>query len=118
MSTAKEATAPGAAVTTHEESLLESVIAATKQTEPDRAHALLRALTEQALEGTVKFDRNLTVSINKAIEAANLALQTDVAHASKNGEVRVVAGAGHVIQETHPEAVAAAVDDVLAKLRR
>jgi len=55
---------------------------------------------------------------NKAIEAANLDLQTQVAQASASGDVRVVAGAGHEIQETHPEAVAAAVDDVLAKLRR
>lgn len=55
---------------------------------------------------------------NKAIEAANLALLTDLAHASTAGEVRVVAGAGHEIQETHPEAVVAAVDDVLAKLSR
>ena len=54
---------------------------------------------------------------NKAIEAANLALLTDVARASRIGEVRVVAGAGHVIQETHPDAVVTAVDDVLNKLR-
>jgi pimeloyl-ACP methyl ester carboxylesterase len=56
--------------------------------------------------------------IDKAVEAANLALLTDVAHSSTNGEVRVVAGAGHVIQETHPRAVVSAVDDVLAKIRR
>ena len=55
---------------------------------------------------------------NKAIEAANLALLTDVAHSSTRGEVRVVPGAGHVIQETHPEAVVTAVDDVLAKISR
>lgn len=55
---------------------------------------------------------------NKAIEAANLALLTDVAHSSTNGEVRVVAGAGHVIQATHPDAVVTAVDDVLAKIKR
>lgn len=55
---------------------------------------------------------------NKAIEAANLALLTDVAHSSTRGEVRVVSGAGHVIQETHPEAVVTAVDDVLAKISR
>ena len=55
---------------------------------------------------------------NKAMEAANLALQTDVAHSSTHGEVRVVAGAEHVIQETHPEAVVTAVDDMLAKIRR
>jgi hypothetical protein len=28
------------------------------------------------------------------------------------------AGAGHVIQETHPQAVVDAVDEVLAKIRR
>ena len=55
---------------------------------------------------------------NKAIEAANLALLTDVAHSSTQGDVRVVAGAGHEIQESHPEAVAAAIDDVLAEIRR
>ena len=55
---------------------------------------------------------------NKAIEAANLALLTDLAHSSNAGEVRVVAGAGHEIQETHPEAVATAVDDLLARIRR
>ncbi len=54
---------------------------------------------------------------NKAIEAANLALLTDVAHSSKNGEVRVVAGAEHVIQESHPEAVVTAVDDVLNRVK-
>ena len=55
---------------------------------------------------------------NKAIEAANLALLTEVAHSSTRGEVRVVAGAGHEIQETHPEAVVTAVDDLLTKIRR
>jgi pimeloyl-ACP methyl ester carboxylesterase len=32
--------------------------------------------------------------------------------------VHVVAGAGHVIQETHPEAVVTAVTDMLAKVRK
>jgi len=54
---------------------------------------------------------------NKAIEAANLALLTEVAHSSTQGEVRVVPGAGHEIQETHPQAVVGAIDDVLAKIR-
>lgn len=53
---------------------------------------------------------------NKAMEAANLALLTDVAHSSTRGEVRVVTGAEHEIQETHPEAVVTAVDDLLAKI--
>jgi pimeloyl-ACP methyl ester carboxylesterase len=56
--------------------------------------------------------------VNKAVEAMNLALLTQLAQASTQGEVRVVPGAGHVIQETHPEAVVAAVGDVLAKVSR
>ena len=40
--------------------LLDQVVGATKQTEPDRAQDLLKTLTEQALEGTVTFDKNLT----------------------------------------------------------
>ena len=55
---------------------------------------------------------------NKSVEAMNLALLTDLARSSTKGEVRVVPGAGHVIQETHPEAVVAAVGDVLAKISR
>ena len=55
---------------------------------------------------------------NKAVEAANLKLLTEVAKASRNGEVQVVAGSGHVIQETHPDAVVAAVAKVVAKVRK
>lgn len=60
-------------------SLLESAIAATKQTEPDRTQALLRTLTEQAMQGTVTFDRNLTVSINKAIETIDAQISRQLA---------------------------------------
>ncbi|MCX7685328.1 MAG: type VI secretion system contractile sheath large subunit [Acetobacteraceae bacterium] len=48
--------------------LLEAVIGATKQTERDRAQELIKALTEEALKGTVRFDRNLVVTFNRAIE--------------------------------------------------
>jgi type VI secretion system protein ImpC len=46
---------------------LAEAIKATKQTAPDHAKALLATFTEQALQGTVKFDKNLSNSINKAI---------------------------------------------------
>jgi type VI secretion system protein ImpC len=48
-------------------SLLDQAIAATKQTEPDRAQDLLKTLTEEALKGTVSYSKNLTVTFNKAI---------------------------------------------------
>jgi type VI secretion system protein ImpC len=62
--------APAAATTTTEAEggLLDAVISATKQTERDRAKELIAALTEEALKGTVRFDRNLVVTFNRAIE--------------------------------------------------
>ncbi|MER0237078.1 type VI secretion system contractile sheath large subunit [Fulvimarina sp. MAC8] len=50
-----------------EESLLDRVVAATRQTAPGRTENLLRTLTDHALQGTVSYDRNLTVTLNKAI---------------------------------------------------
>jgi len=50
-------------------SLLDQAIGATRQTEPDRAKELLKTLTDEALSGTVTFDKNLTVTFKKAIEA-------------------------------------------------
>lgn len=55
------------ATTAEDQGLLSKVVAATRQTEPDRAQNLLRTLTDQALKGTVKYDRNLTVTLNQAI---------------------------------------------------
>ena len=49
--------------------LLDQVLSATKQTEPDHAQDLVKNLVEQALKGTVTFDRNLTKTFDKAIAA-------------------------------------------------
>jgi type VI secretion system protein ImpC len=48
-------------------SLLDQVVSATRQTEPDRAQDLVRTLVEQAKRGTVTFDRNLPRTIERAI---------------------------------------------------
>ena len=55
-------------------SLLEQAIGATKQTEPDETQDLLANLTSQALEGTVTWDKNLTHTINQAINAIDTAM--------------------------------------------
>ncbi len=60
-------------------SLLEQAIGATKQTEPDRAQELLRTLTEEALKGTVTYDKNLTVTFNKAIAAIDQQISKQLA---------------------------------------
>ncbi len=60
-------------------SLLDQAIAATKQTEPDRAQDLLRSLTEEALKGTVTFSKNLNQTFNRAIEAIDAKLSRQLA---------------------------------------
>ncbi len=69
MATAQTQGAGATTVTTTEGGLglLDQVIGATKQTERDRAEELIRALTEEALKGTVTFDRNLVVTFDRAI---------------------------------------------------
>ena len=49
-------------------SLLEQAIGATKQTDASRAEELLRTLTEEAMKGTVQWNKNLTVTFNEAIQ--------------------------------------------------
>ena len=63
--------APQAAATTTEAApgLLDQIITNTKQTEPDRAQDLVKTLVEQALAGTVTFDRNLTRTFDQAVKA-------------------------------------------------
>ncbi|MDB5398396.1 MAG: type secretion system protein ImpC [Acetobacteraceae bacterium] len=60
------------------ESLLDQVVAATRQTEPDRVHDLVRALVEQANLGTVTFDRNLPRTIERAITMIDSALSSQL----------------------------------------
>lgn len=61
-----------------EASFLEQAIDATKQTKADETQDLLKNLTKQAMEGTVKWDKNLTVTINAAIEAIDQSLSKQV----------------------------------------
>ena len=73
---------------------------------------LVRGVSPYRIRGKPQSDTN------KAIEAANLDLLATIAQSSTRGVVHVVPGAGHEIQETHPEAVVTAIDDVLAKISR
>jgi len=73
---------------------------------------LVRGVSPYLIPGKPQSDTN------KAVESANLELLAAIAGASTKGEARVVAGAGHLIQETHPDAVVSAVADVLSKISR
>ncbi|MFE8070108.1 type VI secretion system contractile sheath large subunit [Marinobacteraceae bacterium S3BR75-40.1] len=48
-------------------SLLEQAIGATKQTESSRAEELIRTLADEAMKGTVTWNKNLTITFNQAI---------------------------------------------------
>ncbi|MFK5914346.1 MAG: type VI secretion system contractile sheath large subunit, partial [Woeseiaceae bacterium] len=52
-----------------EVSFLEQAIGATKQTSRDETEELLKTLTKEAMSGSLKWDKNLTVTINNAIAA-------------------------------------------------
>src|SRR5438477_9302347 len=74
--------APGAAAgttTTEAASLLEQAISATKQTERSRAEELIRTLTEEALKGTVTWNRNVTQTLKQGMQALDEALSKQLA---------------------------------------
>src|SRR3954469_19715259 len=60
-------------------SLLDQVLATTKQTERSRAEDLIRALTDEALKGTVSWSRNVTQTITAGIAAIDKAMSTQLA---------------------------------------
>ena len=71
--------APAAATTTSEGlSFLDQVVSATKQTAPDQAQDLVKNLIQQALSGTVTFDKNLTRTIDRAIAAIDTKMSTQL----------------------------------------
>jgi type VI secretion system protein ImpC len=71
--------APAGATTTAEGlSFLDQVVSATKQTAPDQAQDLVKNLIQQALSGTVTFDKNLTRTIDRAIAAIDQKLSTQL----------------------------------------
>ncbi|MDO9712942.1 type VI secretion system contractile sheath large subunit [Paracraurococcus lichenis] len=61
------AATPAAGAAAEGPGLLDQVVAATRQTAPDKAQDLVKALVEQALAGTVQFERNLGASVDEAI---------------------------------------------------
>jgi type VI secretion system protein ImpC len=68
----------GASTTTESLGLLDQVVSATKQTEPDRAQDLVKNLVEQALAGTVTFDKNLSRTFDRAIAAIDAKLSAQL----------------------------------------
>lgn len=73
-------------------SLLDQAILATKQTESEEAQELLKTLTEQALNGTVTWNKNLTVTFRKAIEAIDKAISDQLREIMHNESLQKLEG--------------------------
>ncbi|MDF2868016.1 MAG: type secretion protein EvpB/VC family [Gammaproteobacteria bacterium] len=79
-------------------SLLEQAISATKQTERSQAELLLKTLTEQALSGTVTWDKNLTKTIKSAIKALDDKVSKQLATIMHAPEVQKLEGSWRGLQ--------------------
>lgn len=73
------ATGAAATTTTQEASLLDQVLGATKQTERSRAEDLIRTLTEEALKGTVSYSKNMTRTLQEAVNKIDQVMSKQLA---------------------------------------
>ncbi len=73
-------------------SFLDQAITATKQTTPDETQELLKALTSGAMDGTVKWDKNVTVTINNAIAAIDEVLSKQLSAIMQNEKFQKLEG--------------------------
>ncbi|WBH16701.1 type VI secretion system contractile sheath large subunit [Sphingomonas radiodurans] len=67
-------------------SLLDEAISVTKQTEPARVEELMRTLAQEAMTGTVQFNKNMTVTLRAAIAKIDAQISEQLAaimHADK-----------------------------------
>lgn len=75
-----------------EVSFLEQAIGATKQTSRDETEELLKTLTKEAVSGTVKWDKNLTVTINSAIAAIDNVMSKQLSAILQNEKLQKLEG--------------------------
>jgi len=75
-----------------EVSFLEQAIGATKQTSRDETEELLKTLTKEAMSGSVKWDKNLTVTINNAIAAIDKVMSKQLSAIMQNEKLQKLEG--------------------------
>lgn len=92
MSTPEQLASQQAEAQTSEVSFLEQAIGATKQTARNETEELLRTLTQEAMKGTVKWDKNLSVTINAAIQAIDEAMSKQLAAVMHNEKFQKLEG--------------------------
>ncbi len=88
-----------------EVNLLEEALAATKQTPRNEAQDMLKALVKESVKGTVKWDKNLTITINNAIAAIDDAMSKQLSSIMHNEKFKKLEGSwrglNHLVTNTH-----------------
>jgi type VI secretion system protein ImpC len=77
---------------TGEVSILDQAISATKQTEPARVETLMRTLAQEAMSGTVQFNKNLTVTLREAIAKIDAQISEQLAAVMHNDRFQQMEG--------------------------
>ncbi len=73
-------------------SLLDQAIGATKQTESDRARELIRTLADEAMKGTVTWNKNLTITFRQAIAQIDRLISTQLSEIMHQDEFQQLEG--------------------------
>lgn len=73
-------------------SLLDQAIGATKQTESDRARELIRTLADEAMKGTVTWNKNLTITFRQAIAQIDQLISTQLSEIMHQEEFQQLEG--------------------------
>jgi type VI secretion system protein ImpC len=84
--------AQAAEVVVKEGTLLDQAIKATKQTEQSRAQELLRTLTEEALKGTITWNKDVTRTITAGIQAIDQAISKQLVAVTHKPEFQKLEG--------------------------
>jgi type VI secretion system protein ImpC len=79
-------------------SFLEQAISATKQTSRDETEELLKTLTRKAMDGTVKWDKNLSITINNAIAEIDKVLSRQLSAIMQNEKFQKLEGSWRGLQ--------------------
>ena len=89
-------------------SILAQAIGATKQTETSRAQELLSSLTEEALKGTVKWNKNITTTLNTTISDIDHIISKQLTHIMHHDEFQKLVGSWlgihHTVQNCQTDA--------------
>ncbi|NQT37027.1 MAG: type VI secretion system contractile sheath large subunit [Planctomycetes bacterium] len=108
MSTGEQAKSQAQAVEVKEGSLLDQALKATKQTESSRAQELLATLTEEALKGTITWNKDVTRTITAGMNAIDAAISTQLSAVMHAPEFQKLEGSWrglhHLVMNTETSA--------------